>query len=202
MKKQIRLLLILFVLLSSNVYAENVSYTPLVDSLETISAEDIPQHIQPLEFETKEELEEYLSTQLSSNNSIKTESMEVINPSESLDNLLIYATRSSGSSSHQTSTIPASEASLNLKTLYSYEQVPEMTTHRFTQATGSMSLTGFTLELDLRDISCLSTISSRGSSITTTGTCTIDYYFIIDGLVKFWSDDFDMEHMVFITSVI
>jgi len=77
-----------------------------------------------------------------------------------------------------------------------------MTTHRFTQATGSMSLTGFTLELDLRDISCLSTISSRGSSITTTGTCTIDYYFIIDGLVKFWSDDFDMEHMVFITSVI
>lgn len=186
MKKQVSLLLILIILLSSNVYATNEINTPLVNSLETISIEDIPKNVKPLEFETEEELEGYL----------KMNVLNVKNKTNNANNPSLYS--KTNTDSYTTSEIPASSASLNLKTLYHYEDDPE---YRFTSSEASMSLTGFTMGLDLRDVTCSSEISKDKTSISTIGTCTIDHYFLIDGFVKFYSRDHDMDHAFTINDV-
>jgi hypothetical protein len=211
MKKQISLLLVLIILLSSTVYAdsEHEEYLSVLSSLKTISIEDVPENIEPLEFDTDEEFEEYLKKSIISNKNkvddeigvTKLNKLPINNSfSNTLDRGPIYEGNYTGS--HKTNIVAVSGCYLNLKTLFHYERLvgpdlPGVARYNFLSSTASMSLSGITVGIEITDINCSSTVASNKGTISTIGTCTLNHYFLINGLIKIYSEDKTLRHTVY-----
>ena len=206
-------LLMLFFTVNFNVMAyDDTSY---FNSLETISEEDCPDGIVPIEFENEEDFNDYCEMIENSNKVIIIDSTKSSTYDKSVHNnnknnnnnfylSNAYVSSYSGNYTGNYTTkkdlikVGVSITSLNLSTNYTYQKDKtvgpiQLPRYKITNAYCMTTLTGYTIGMEIYSKSGICTIYPN-DTCTSICTCTINQYLLINGAIKLFSTNYTLQH--------
>ena len=156
-----------------------------------MDAESVPDGITPLVFDSDEDFLEFYHRYLEDtiNNDECEYDINVIH-SESSEQNRSGSTYHTGTAKHykQLIKIGVSITRLELRTVYQYTgSFLNCTIHSIDS---SCDVTGYTLGISVENCAITDNIHSDHKGFTSSATGTINYYLVIDGAIKIWSDPF------------
>ncbi len=190
---------ILIVLSSTKVYAnqkEDINIDKIINNLETIDPSEMPEGVTPLEFASEDDFLDFYLATCDGINIVMDDNCGVF------ENLILpfaYIGNYPGTYSTRKDLIKigASITYINLTTNYTYAtentygpiQIPR---NIFTNASCAVSLNGLTLGIVLSSTNNISTYSGNTCSSIATGIA--EYYVIIEGGIKYYTENFTISH--------
>jgi hypothetical protein len=173
MKRLTSVVLLLTVFCTGTAFAQGWD-SITTDDLKVISKKEVPTNVNPVSFKSDEEAVAYIN--------------QVFSNVDTRSNFDVIARATNGNATVTTTKVSTSTISLKLR----YSTSGNGNTGTITSLDPYTTFTGFTLGFDWTENTIGATISSSGKDVHVYTDGTLDYYLLIDGLIKLYSKPISM----------
>lgn len=173
---------------NSPVYAtDSKSFDEICEEYNLRTVTEVPDGVQPVEVKSEEELIQLLE-------SIKNARIEITSESSVVD---VTPSGTFGISPLGSQSVLVDQVSWYIGSIKLYARITD-NGYMVTSATAYTTLSGFTLGFDWDERACGASIVSGGRDVYAWAAGTLDYYLLVNGVIRLYSEEVNLEGLVMI----